>query len=88
MYGETTVTGVEFDAHWYESVEAGVAYFFRWMGEPRSTVLAIWDDRGLTHVECRKTGDLLLTSKESTPIVAHVTRAFRRVYPAPPPRGT
>jgi len=23
MYRETTTTGVEFDAHWYESVQAG-----------------------------------------------------------------
>jgi hypothetical protein len=78
MYREMAVTGVEFDAHWYECVEDEVAYFFRWMGEPRSTVLVVWDDRGLTHVACRTLGDRLLTPKESKPIVNGITRAFRR----------
>lgn len=77
MFREETTTGVEFDAFWHESVEQGVAYFFRWLGEPRSTVLVVWDKEGLTHVECRKTGDLYLSTAESMPIIAELGRAFR-----------
>ena len=77
MYRETTTTGAEFDEFWYETVEDRVAYFFRWLGEPRCTVLAVWDDRGLTHVECRKTGDIVVSATEAAPIVAELTHAFR-----------
>ena len=77
MFREETITGVEFDAFWYESIEQGVAYFFRWLGEPRSTVLVVWDDEGLTHVECRKIGDLVLSTTESMPIIVELGRAFR-----------
>ncbi|MBN8454647.1 hypothetical protein, partial [Accumulibacter sp.] len=38
MFRETAVTGVEFDLFWYDRVNEGVAYFFSWIGEPRSTV--------------------------------------------------
>ena len=77
MFREETITGVEFDAFWYQSVEEGVAYFFRWLGEPRSTVLAIWDGEGFTHVECRKSGDLPLSTAESMPIIEEIARAIR-----------
>jgi len=77
MYRETTTTGAEFDEFWYESVEDRVAYFFRWLGEPRCTILAVWDDRGLTHVECRKAGDVVVSETESVPIIAVLTNAFQ-----------
>jgi hypothetical protein len=44
MYDETTTTKVEFDQSWYDSVVDGVAYFFRRLGEPRATVLIVWDE--------------------------------------------
>jgi hypothetical protein len=77
MHQETAITGVQFDLFWFDRVEEGVAYFFSWSEEPRSTVLVVWDDRGTTHIECRKAGDLLATSTECLPIVAEVTQAFR-----------
>lgn len=77
MHREAAVTGVEFDLFWYDSVEEGVAYFFSWMGEPRSTVLVVWNDEGPTHIECRKVGDLQASSTESQPIIAAVTHLFR-----------
>lgn len=78
MFREETTTGVEFDEFWYESIEQDVAYFFRWLGEPRATVLVVWDNEGFTHVECRKIGDLLLSTTESMPIITELGRAFRK----------
>lgn len=77
MFRETEATGVEFDLFWYDKVEEGVAYFFSWLGEPRSTVLVVWDEDGPTHIECRKGNDLLATEAESMPIIAAITHMFR-----------
>jgi hypothetical protein len=77
MVRETAITGVEFDLFWYDSVEEGVAYFFSWLGEPRSTVLVVWNDKEPTHIECRKVGDLVASNTETLPIVAAVTYMFR-----------
>lgn len=68
--------GVEFDLFWYESVTEGVAYFFRWLSDPRCTVLVVWDNDGPTYVECRKSGDILLSDNESAPILSKVIEAF------------
>jgi hypothetical protein len=76
MHAETKMTGVEFDAVWYDNVEEGVAYFFRWIGEPRATVLVVWDHTGVTFIECRKTGDLLVSESESKRIRDEVIRTF------------
>ena len=77
VFREAKVTGIIVDDFWHDSVEDGVAYFFRWLGEPRATVLAIWNDVMPTHIECRKNGDLPLTLEESERIVAEVTLLFR-----------
>lgn len=77
MHRETQITKVEFDLFWYDSVADGVAYFFRWLGQPRSTVLVVWNDERSTHIESRKMGDLLLSAEESANITAEVTSAFR-----------
>lgn len=77
MHDETRVTKVEFDLFWYESVTEGVAYFFRWLGQPRSTVLVVWNNQGPTHIECRTMGDVLVSPQDSAEIVAEVTSAFR-----------
>lgn len=77
MFRETEITRVVFDLFWLESVEAGCAYFFSWMAEPRSTVLVVWNDEGPTHIECRKVGDLLASEAESLPIISAVTQSFR-----------
>jgi hypothetical protein len=77
MFRETKFTGVKIDEFWYDSVEDGVAYFFSWLGEPRSTVLVIWDDERPTHIECRKVGGLLASVDESERIIAEVTQLFR-----------
>ena len=77
MHGETQITNVEFDLFWYDSVADGVAYFFRWLGQPRSTVLVVWNDEGPTHIESRNMGDLLLSAEDSANITAEVTSAFR-----------
>lgn len=77
LFRETQVTGIELEDFWLEHVEAGVAYFFRWLGEPRATVLVIWTDEGPTHIECRTLGDSLVTEVESELITAEVTKLFR-----------
>jgi hypothetical protein len=77
MFRETQFTGVEFDEFWYDSVEDGRAYFFRWLGESRSTVLVVWDAERPTHIECRKSGDLLASADEAERIIAEVTLLFR-----------
>lgn len=77
MFGETQVTGVEFDEYWYESVEAGAAYFFRWLDKPRATVLVVWNMEQPTHIECRMIGDVLMADIDTVPIVAEVTHLFR-----------
>lgn len=77
MYRETEITKVTFDLFWYDSVNDGVAYFFRWLGEPRSTVMVVWDNKGPTLIECRKVGDMLVSDEELATITAEVTSAFR-----------
>lgn len=77
MHREREVTRVEFELFWYDSVNEGVAYFFRWLGEPRSTVFVVWNDEGPTHIECRKIGDVLASDPECAPIIAEVARLFR-----------
>jgi hypothetical protein len=77
IFQEAKVTGIIFYEFWHDSVEDGVAYFFRWLGEPRSTVLVIWEVDGPTHIEARKSGDLPLSAGELEPIIAEVTMLFR-----------
>ncbi|MBS1191283.1 MAG: hypothetical protein H6R10_3075 [Rhodocyclaceae bacterium] len=77
MFRERQVTGVEFDAYWYEGVEAGAVFFFRWLEGPRSTVLVVWDGRHPTHIECRSLGAALVSDSEAEPILAEVTQLFR-----------
>ena len=77
MHQETEITKVEFDLFWYDRVNDGMAYFFRWLGESRSTVLVVWSAGGPTHIECRKVGDVPTSDVESMPIVAEVTYLFR-----------
>lgn len=67
---------MEFDAFWYECVMLGAAYFFRWLDSPRSTVLVIWRDRELQHVEVRKAGDLEAAESERALVLSEVCRLF------------
>lgn len=76
MWEEIPVTGVEFDAHWLDLVESRVAYFFRWTGTPRATVLVVWSDDEIRYVECRGQGDRKLCSTESLEIVVELHRLF------------
>jgi hypothetical protein len=78
MYRETQFTQVQFDLFWFDSVYDGVAYFFRWLGEPRCTVLVVWNDAEPTHIECRKVGDELAYEREAALIVAEVRMLFER----------
>lgn len=77
IFHEAKVTGIIFDEFWYDSVQDGVAYFFRWLGEPRSTVLVVWDVESPTHIECRKNGDLPASAVVSEGIITEVTQLFR-----------
>ena len=76
MWEEVAVTGVDVDDFWLSGVENGVVYFFRWLGEPRATVLAVWSGDELHRVECRGVGDRLLPAAESVEIVGEVHQAF------------
>jgi hypothetical protein len=78
MLDETKITGVEFDGFWLDNVESGVAYFFRWLGEPRATVLAIWDGKDLKHLECRGVGDTELERPDSADVVQSAYAQFSR----------
>ena len=78
MHRETKEVGVEFDDFWLDSVQERVAYFFRWLGSPRATVLVIWQDDRVTHVECRKVGDIELTESEMVPVNAELARIFAK----------
>ena len=77
MICESRITGIEFDQFWYESVKDGVAYFFRWLGVPRSTVLVITYDDLLYHLECRTLGDQLVHRQEAEPIIAEIVKQFQ-----------
>jgi hypothetical protein len=83
MYRETLFTRVQFDLFWFDSVNDGVAYFFRWLGEPRCTVLVVWNDAGPTHIECRKVGDALASEREAALILAEVRMLFERERATP-----
>ena len=76
MLEEVAVTGVEFDGFWLDCVESRIACLFRWLGEPRATVLATWEDRMLTDVECRGIGDRQLSPAESATIASAVHAQF------------
>lgn len=78
MDAERKMMKVEYGTFWDESVHAGVAYFFRWLGEPRATVLAIYGDKCLSHIEVRKAGDLELCVAELEPIKREVITEFAR----------
>jgi len=78
MHQEIKITGVVFDEFWYESVEEGVAYFFSWLGNPRCTVLVVWDDTEPTHIECRKIGDQLVSENEAETIRSEIIHEFRK----------
>jgi hypothetical protein len=77
MYADTQVTGVVFEQFWYDSVQEGVAYFFRWQGEPRATVLIVWTDEGLTHIESRTFDDQEITGDDSKAVIASIIVQFR-----------
>jgi hypothetical protein len=77
MFRETQLTRVEFDAFWYERVEDGIAYFFKWLNVPRATVLVVWDDIKPTHIECRSAGDMIISEVDAAPILAEVVDLFR-----------
>ena len=79
IYIEHRRHGIDFDAFWYESLEAGICSFYRWSGSPRSVVLAVFDTSTLRHIECRKQGDVELDPDESAPIVAELVREFARI---------
>ena len=76
MTAEFRSIEIEYDTFWDESVHDGVAYFFRWFGEPSAIVLAVFDDRNLTHVEARKIGDIELSKIEISPIMQAVIGQF------------
>jgi hypothetical protein len=78
MFIEMRITGVDFDAFWDESIEEGVAYFFRWIGHPRATVLVVWDDEQPTHIECRTYGDIELSDELAQPIIQDVIGLFHK----------
>ena len=77
MLEEMLVSGAEFDDFWNESVEENVAYFFKWLGEFRATVLVVWGDEGPTHIESVKAGSLSLTDEERQSVRDEVTRLFQ-----------
>lgn len=78
IFREAEITGIIFDEFWFDSIEAGVAYFFCWLGEPRSTVLVVWNVEIPTHIECRKCGDLPASAEESERIIAEVVLLYRK----------
>jgi hypothetical protein len=70
LFRETLDTGGGFGTFLCRWVLDGVAYFLQWFGQPMCTVLAIWNDSGLTHVESR--GSRLLSSGEAGIIERHL----------------
>lgn len=78
MYAEILITGVVFDEFWYESIQDEVAYFFKWIGEPRATILVVWEDDHPTHIECRTIGDEEIPACYTTEIVSDVVAQFCR----------
>lgn len=73
---EANCTGIEFDDFWLDSVHEHVAYLFSWRGPARATVLAVWEDDELKHVECRTIGDRLCSPDDSAVIEAEIKRLF------------
>lgn len=76
MQREASLQGVEFDYFWFDHVHERSAYFFRWLGAPRATVLVIWHNQTVIHIECRRAGDVMLSDEEQAPIVDEIERAF------------
>jgi len=57
-----------FESWWVERVYEGVAYFFRWTGNTRATVLLVIDRDRVTHVECQGCGGTKIEGSEFQPI--------------------
>ena len=82
MYREVQITGVEFDAFWYECVSEGVVCFFSWTGGPRATVLVVLGDDRILHLECRGEGDYCLSAEAAAPIALELWRVLEGTSPS------
>lgn len=69
MVDEMVITGVDFDEHWYSCVMEGVAYFYRWHGSMRATVLVVFNTYAIVYVEARQFDDQLVPEVEHLLIV-------------------
>lgn len=87
LAAEARVTGVEFDAFWDACVFDEVAYFFRWFGGARATVLVVFETDGPTFIEVRRAPDVEVSGSEAELVIREVLRLFdgRFVAHASPP---
>jgi hypothetical protein len=73
---ETRVTGIEFDAFWDACVCDEVAYFFRWFGSVRATVLVVFEPDGPIFIEVRRAPDVEVKGRDAEPVIREVLRLF------------
>ncbi len=73
MAQEMLVTGIEFDEHWYSCVMEEVAYFYKWHGKVRATVLVVFNTDAIVYVEARQFDDQLVPEIEHLLIVNEIS---------------
>jgi hypothetical protein len=84
MEAEARVTGVQFDAFWDACVGDEIAYFFRWLGRTRATVLVVFEADGPIFIEVRQAPDVEVAGRDAEPVLDEVLRLFHGRF-APPP---
>lgn len=75
---EAKLTGVAVEQFWINCVKDGIAYFFAWHGEPRSTVLVVHNSRNreVTFIEVRTFGDVPVEGPHFRQIAEAVSGAY------------
>jgi hypothetical protein len=73
MVDEMLATGIDFDEHWYSCVMDQVAYFYRWNGSMRATVLVVFNTEAIVYIEARRFDDQLVPEGERLLIVDEIS---------------
>lgn len=63
-----TAKGIDFDSFWIDQIFAGVAYFFAWNGEADATVLIVFEEDAILHIEVRTNGGKQVRGDQLVPI--------------------
>lgn len=78
LKAEAKVTGIAVERFWINRVSDGVAYFYSWHGEPRSTILVVHEprEREVPFIEVRTFGDMPVEGPHFRQIAESVSSVY------------